>query len=324
MWDPALQGLYNVGGYVAYDRSNNTYNVLANPGTSYSNSPVTAIQSGQAFIARADAAGDITVNFTESMKSNSSTNANSRTNAVSEQLRVILQRNFAGSDYLTSDGVVAFYYDNASAGINGMDGRKLMNSFDNLMMVRNATNLTFEHRPLVTSADTVFLSLSNTSQANYRFEISSENFRPAIGYKAFLQDAYLNTETQLSLNGTNTVNFTVDANAASTGQRFRIVFRADVATSVRDNDAAKWMKIYPNPVAAGSPLQVEFKNRTAGKYNFVLYNAAGMQVHNAQLVHAGGNAVSKLDVPASLSKGVYVATVTDEKGNKQELKITIQ
>ena len=51
---------------------------------------------------------------------------------------------------------------------------------------------------------------------------------------------------------------------------------------------------------------------------------AEAQVYTSQLIHAGGNAVSKLSLPGSLSQGVYVAEITDTNGNKQQVKLTIQ
>lgn len=329
-WDPNLAGLFGAGGYVAFDRLQNTYSIPPGEGpagtlTYQSGTNYTRLQSGSAFVLQAVNAGTISVDFTEASKGGAASPGVFRTiGNTSEKLRVTLQRSSNGN-YITTDGAVAFYYDNANAGVDLMDATKFNNNSDNLMLRRNGRSLTFEHRPTVAQNDTLFIGLANTTATTYRFAIEASDFAATAGLRAVLQDLYLNTETPVGLFGTTTVVFTVDGNAASTGNnRFRIVLRPDAATSVRNADAEKWLKVYPNPVAKGASLQVELKNRTAGTYQMALYNALGMQVFRMQFVHGGSNTVQRIQLPATLSNGVYVAEIMDAKGNKEEIKITIQ
>ena len=329
-WDPNLAGLFGAGGYVAFDRLQNTYSIPPGEGpagtlTYQSGGNYTRLQSGSAFVLQAVNAGTISVDFTEAAKGGAASPGVFRTiGNTSEKIRITLQRSSNGN-FITTDGTVAFYYDNANAGVDRMDAAKFNNNSDNLMLRRNGRSLTFEHRPTVVQHDTLFMGLANTSATAYRFVIEASDFGINAGLRAVLQDLYLNTESPINLYGTTTVAFMIDGNAASTGNnRFRIVLRPDATTSVGNANAEKWMKVYPNPVAKGASLQVELKNRTAGTYQMVLYNALGMQVYRVQFVHGGSNTVQRIQLPASLSNGVYVAEIMDAKGNKEEIKITIQ
>jgi hypothetical protein len=144
------------------------------------------------------------------------------------------------------------------------------------------------------------------------------------GLTAVLQDLYLNTETALLLTDFNTINFTVDANAASTGDRFRIVFRTGVVTSVPVNNVFKELKFYPNPVASGAALVVDLKNMAPDSYHYRLYNAVGIQLFNGVLQHNGGSSLQRITVPEHVAAGVYMLEFTNSKGNKRIHKITIQ
>lgn len=231
MWDPSLSGLFGAGGYVSFDRLNNTYSVTegsASGQTFTGGADYTRLQSGQAFFVRAasNPSGALTVAFTEASKGGSNSNGAFRvSNAnTSEKMRVTLQRNFNGA-YAVTDGAVAFFYNNANAAVDDMDGAKLSNAADNVMFRRNAADLTFEHRPLIQQTDTLYLNLSATTAATYRLVVEGSDFPAAINLGAWLQDTYLNTETQLQIAGSVNYDFNVDGNAASSGERFRIVFR---------------------------------------------------------------------------------------------------
>jgi len=225
MWDPNLTGTYGTGGYVTYNRTLNQYNVTT---ASYSNAPVSHIQSGQAFFIRALATATTSITFEEADKSTTVNNGQFRTTANGfENLRVTLQRDFEGTNsFMSTDAVVASYHASiGSKDIDDYDVNKLNNSNDNLSLLRNGTDLTFEHRPITNTYDTLYLKLGATVPANYRFVIAPEDFAVMAGMTAILKDQFLNTETPISLTANTTVDFTVTSNAATTGQRFVIYFR---------------------------------------------------------------------------------------------------
>jgi hypothetical protein len=63
------------------------------------------------------------------------------------------------------------------------------------------------------------------------------------GLSAVLEDTYLNTSTPVSLEGTTSYTFTVDANAGSSAsRRFRIVFRPQVPLPVTVRSVRAWQQ----------------------------------------------------------------------------------
>jgi hypothetical protein len=223
MWDPNLSGVYGVGGYVSFDRTLYQYNLTT---SSYSNSPLSAIQSGQAFMIQASAAGATSITFKETNKSSNVNNGQFRPVGF-ENLHILLQKDFDGNGtYTNTDAVIAsFHATIGSKDIDNYDVRKFNTGTDLLSLVRSSTNLSFEHRPLVTYEDTIYLKLSNTSVSNYRFVINAEDFALMAGLTAVLKDKFLNTETIISLTTSNTINFAVTSDVATTGERFVIYFR---------------------------------------------------------------------------------------------------
>jgi len=321
LWDPNLSGAYGVGGYVSFNRTLNEYNITG----SYLNSPeYTRLQSGQAFFVQATANGALSVNFTESTKGgNDNGNVFRNTNEfVSEKLRVTLQRDFS-TDYITTDGAVAVFHAGGTKEIDEMDGVKMMNAANNLMFRRNGTNLTFEHRPLVQDDDTLFLNLRSTSAGAYRLLLQGSDFDHSRHLEAFLQDIYLEREVALPLDTTVSYEFAIDANATSSGERFRIVFRKKAIPP--PVEIGTDFSVYPNPVRSGENLSLKFRNREAGKYTVAIYNMQGIQVQQQVLLHGGSSSVHNIALNAGLPAGTYLVQVLDGSAKKIDaIKINVQ
>jgi hypothetical protein len=320
MWDPNLSGAYGVGGYVSFDLTTKQYSVTG----TYLNSPYTRLQSGQAFFVQAATTGTVSVNFTESTKGgNDNGNVFRNTNEfVAEKLRVTLQRNFS-TEYITTDGAMGIFYEEGAKEINEMDGVKMMNAANNLMFRRNGINLTFEHRPLVQDDDTLFLNLRSTSAGAYRLLLQGSDFDNRRNLEAFLQDAYLDREEALKLDTTVSYDFTVDANAASSGERFRIVFRKKAIPP--PVEVGTDFSVYPNPVRSGENLSLKFRNRETGKYTVAIYNMQGIQVQQQVLLHGGGSSVHNIALNTGLPAGTYLVQVLDGSAKKIDaLKFNVQ
>lgn len=315
VWDPKLAGSNGYGGYVTTSAGISV--PIGGTGSYATNSRV--IPAGSAFWVLSTGSGSLTLN--ESSKTGTGFNIFGRTTGNPGVLRLNLA-NTAGDQLY--DGVAVAFESNTSAGLDAQDAMKFSLGTDNLSIRRSGKDLAIEFRPPATSADTIFLQLHNLKQAAYRFEFSSENLSGATGATALLKDRYLGTETPLLLGSGQQIGFQVDGNAASAGNRFYIVFRAGTVTPVVDLNGVRGFAVYPNPVPAGSPLQVEFRNRVAGTYQFVLYSSTGVQVAQRVVQHGGGTAVQSVQLPQQLPAGMYIAEFTDAKGGKQQLKINIQ
>jgi hypothetical protein len=100
-----------------------------------------------------------------------------------------------------------------------------MNSTDNLSIKNGNRNLIVERKNILTATDTIFLNLTSTRIAAYRFEIDPSVLNNT-GLDAFLKDKFLQTETPVSLTAVTNINFDITADAASrVADRFMIVFK---------------------------------------------------------------------------------------------------
>jgi autotransporter-associated beta strand protein len=311
----------NGGGLGVY-RTWNGGNWLTPPtGSSYGGAPI--VQSGQAFFVNATSTASVTFNEDDKV-SNSTNNAGLRpTNDNDQRLRISLNR-IVNNVPEERDAALVRYDQSYNPAVDNDDIVKFPNFSENLSFYRSQKDLVIERRSMLQPNDTLFLRLWNTSQASYQFVLEPTNLVLPSGTTAVLQDQFLNSETVLNPSGSNTFNFTVTSAAASSGQRFRIVFRPNVVTPVRDLNSLKGISVYPNPVVKGSDLQLQFRNTAAGRYELVMYSVTGVQVLQRTVVHAGGTAVQKVAVPQQLAAGTYVAELTSATGAKAKLKITIQ
>jgi len=316
IWDPQLEGFRGFGGYQAFSSG-----VLAPDGGSYgSNLQWPIIPSGSAFWLNSTGSG--TVQMNESSKSNNTTF--SVFGRVADNRNQILRMNLLNQSEKLLDGVAAVFNANASMGNDKLDALKFGLGAENIFIRSNNKNLAIEFHPPVQQADTFNLVLNELSQKTYHLQISGKDMDINPNLIAVLEDQYLKKETVLDLNGTNKVEFTVDGQSASSGNRFRVVFRQNATTSVNTLDADKGISVYPNPAIQGQSIQLSFNNQPAGMYRLVLYDIAGVQVMNRVMQHHGGTAVQSVTMPDKIANGNYVVELTDAKGNAKQIKITVQ
>jgi hypothetical protein len=109
--------------------------------------------------------------------------------------------------------------------IDGNDARKMINSGENISMIRGTTDLIIERRQTITDADTIFFRMWNMRKKTYRFQFIGRYMNHP-GMSGVLEDSYLQTSSPVNLNDTTLINFTVNTDAASYAQnRFRLVFK---------------------------------------------------------------------------------------------------
>ena len=317
MWDASAGvGVRNgLGIYVAFNRGPTpTYSVPGST-TGFSNAPLTQLQSGQAFFAKADqATTNTTIIFEEADKTSTTTGGMFGPQQIDGEigmLRLTLQQNVTGVTENT-DGAVAFFYPNGNPEVDRMDGSKLMNSSENVFFTRKGKNLTFEHRPTISSKDTLFVRVSNMQQATYRLAVEGSNLTVSSG-NALLIDTYNKKETPLKLSGTEGYDFSVTPDSASIGDRFMVVFSKAAAPVVVAPDvpvSTKSLTLYPNPVRG--KLQVAVNLSEVGLYSVQVYNAAGGEVWQRSGIASGTKTV---EINTSgMVNGLYHLVLTDAKG----------
>ncbi len=222
VWDPAIN---TVGAFVMFDDldGDGKYDTSI-----AATNQTTFIQSSQAFFIQTINNGAASVTFKESGKSSKYAPGVFRPmNTTSVTPKIITSLNLLNADNTTilADGVFAQFNDDFSAEVDMYDALKFGNTNENLSITRNSISLAAERRPALLDNDTLFLKLATTTQRGYQFVFDAVNFDQP-GLTGFLQDSYLGTNTPVNLSGTTTVNFSIDAVAASAvANRFRIVFK---------------------------------------------------------------------------------------------------
>jgi hypothetical protein len=220
LWDSQLNTL---GGYQLFSPAN-SYKAVPGGG-SYGTRQWSYIESGQAFFVQAANGATGSLTLREAYKTGGSTNMGFTPTTLPEEMRVSLFK--VNADLSTSllDGASSIYSSTGADMVNDDDAAKINNFTENFCILRNNTNLMMESRPVITENDTTFYTMWWLNQGNYQLEFApSQLAHPGLG--AWLQDAYLNTTTMISLtDSTTTINFSITSDAASASMnRFRLVY----------------------------------------------------------------------------------------------------
>jgi hypothetical protein len=90
--------------------------------------------------------------------------------------------------------------------------------------------------------------------------------------------------------------------------------------------SSNWIaSVYPNPIAAGQILTVSFSNCPDSDIQLTLYNELGMNILEKKVALYNGK--FSIDVPLSseqLQTGIYLLHLTDKRGKRVCLKITVE
>ncbi len=111
-------------------------------------------------------------------------------------------------------------------------------------------------------------------------------------------------------------------NSSGTAYGNEITFTT-TATSITNLEYKEGLKVYPNPVAKGASLQLEFNNLKAGKYSVSIYSLSGMRLNQFVLMHTGTRSLQNLMIPSTLSPGIYFAEITGG-AFRENLKLIVQ
>jgi hypothetical protein len=334
-WD-ATAGSY--GGYTLVKKDNGSFYTIPSPFTGTSTNSITAqfIESGQGFFVQPVSTQTTTTTFdiqeTDKVTSVSTVSPFKRKPSIEARLFINLNQYYATDSSVLADGVLATFSKNADTSQNVV---KPFNIGENLGLMWGNNILTMEaHRP-VSRTDTLRLKLWNTTQRKYQLQCKAENWLN--GVKAYLVDNYLKVSTPISLTGAiTTVNFTIDANAASAAQdRFIIVFKYSGALPVTslnlqtDKEIApatnkSMISVYPNPVRKGRMINLQIANIAAGNYQLSLYDGSGKRLLNKRITHTNGVKTEVISLSRSIAQGVYYLKLTGSNGDIiKQMPVTI-
>ena len=223
VWNPN-GGYYGVGRFIQYTSPtlNGDY---ANGGTT-----INTIESGQAFFLQSaiGVSGSITIQESDKLSGSilvSRTETSGRNNVLNPTLEINLHDVNSSANASFQDQTIINFDNRYSNDFDRNDVRKFMNSNDNLAIKLGNRNIILERRNTLTPTDTIFLSLTNTRIAPYRFEIDP-SILGNLPLNAFLKDKFLGIDIPVSLTNVTNVNFSITNDVASrVADRFMIVFK---------------------------------------------------------------------------------------------------
>jgi hypothetical protein len=291
-WDPNLNLR---GGYVTRTIAANSNNVTSDF--------TEIIQPGQAvFVKKANTVSTATLTITETHKVVSQGTANVfRTSNQSNDiglLRANLKANI-NNQWQTTDAALALFDDNYTWEVTQEDASKMSNLDEEVSFIQNNTSLAISCQSNPSRTAELPIKIEKMRHNNYQWQFELDNYE---GESAYLFDALNNTYTAIT-NGA-VVPFTADAN---TTNRFKIVFQNSALST---DDFGNNIKLYPNPAKAGDSFYVDgITEATVSVYNVVGQNIP-------VTVMSQVNAIEVIP-SASLSKGVYLVSITTQGITKQ-------
>ena len=225
LWDPKMDGLSGVGGFVTF---------IWNEGTSVydatsSISPVSQyIPYGEAFFVESGIGNEASsITFKETDKTALGSDNVFKPFINTSSLRVDLMEVNADSSSNLMDGVLTTYAINNNNAVDINDARKLYNVSENICLQRSGINLAIERRQTVISLDTSFLKIYNLKKKLYKLLIKATALA-SDGLTATIKDRYLETNNNILINkdGVTEIYFTVNIDSGSfSANRFSIIFK---------------------------------------------------------------------------------------------------
>ena len=300
IWIWQAIGLGNVGVYNTYDPTAGYTNT-----TNSIDATTTQIQSGQAFFVKSTAGGTFTI---KEIHKGSISSPNSsvvfRDATPAQLLRVGLYKQ-SNTEWLGRDGAMTVILPDADA---NQSPNKMANGTENVAFTKNAGLFASNHHLPLVASDVLNVKVWNTTAgANYKLKINTERFATT-SLNATLEDLFTNSRTPITLDGTAVeYPFAVTTEAASTGNRFRIVF--ENSTLGIDNPKATGISILPNPIT-GDTFQVNFGTLGTGTYSYSICNALGQEVEKGSINNVAQNTNSFVKFKNNTAAGMYIIKVT--------------
>jgi hypothetical protein len=301
--DPTLGSF---GAYVTWDSVNGFSD------TGSQRNPSTIMQSGEAFFIKANTT---TSSLTIKETHKTSTNSNAVINrqllvSTSERLRISLHKE-ENSTWNKKDAIVAGFYAGGNNIFDNEDVQKISNPSETLSFYTDLKSISSEHRALIQNNDYLTIRLTqSTAGSNYKLKLYTEDF--TFSGQAFLQDLFLGTSSEITLDGSvYEYNFQVTNDALSTANRFKIVFQA----SPLDNEDfnVNVFRMYPNPTTTENGVFISFQNNNNEQFEYKIFNCLGQLIQSSTL-NMNEN-IGTIKFENKLNNGVYYINIFDENHN---------
>jgi len=90
------------------------------------------------------------------------------------------------------------------------------------------------------------------------------------------------------------------------------------------DSSSKFFKAYPNPVSAGSLINLELNNAEAGEYQADLINQNGQIIHSTSVIFETEKIFNSVNIPMTITGVCFLRLTNKKSGKKQTEKIIIQ
>ncbi len=87
-----------------------------------------------------------------------------------------------------------------------------------------------------------------------------------------------------------------------------------IVVRVNRNKSITGLNLYPNPVVNGIVL-LQGSDLGRGNYKINIFGTNGQEIYKQQIKHNGGTISQTIELPSTISKGIYILSVKDESGN---------
>jgi hypothetical protein len=159
-------------------------------------------------------------------------------------------------------------------------------------------------------------------QASYKLSLRCFGITAEEGVSLELVDNHTQQRREISALQANEVEFTVDAQSASSGERFMIVLKKKAAAGNTTEPASSAkMKPYPNPVTGSTPVRIDI-DRERAPWGIRLVDVSGRTVWSRSRVDAAEGHV-EIDM-SGLRSGAYNVVMTDGRGRRSVSKVVKQ
>jgi hypothetical protein len=322
MWDPKFHTSYTQPGkWVTFSGVGSSYVQTTSQSAYLANG---TIESGQAFVLDVAAAGDIVFHETDKLALTSSLTGITSGTAS----RPMASPNFgkfrsdlyvaSNNTFKLTDAVLNIFDDSFDNNTNTDDAAKLIsfNTKESLSILRDSAKLAIEKRKNITQADTIFFATSKLNELPYRFRFAASNFAP--GLQAYLEDKFINTRTEINMEDTTVIDFTITADSLSKAtDRFRVVFRNNFVvlpvtfTNVSANQQSKDIAVQWNVANEINVKQYEVEKSLDGSH---------FEKTNTTMA-AQTNTYNWLDENAVAGDNYYRIRCIETNGSKQYSKV---
>jgi hypothetical protein len=332
IWDPKLSGAYGVGGFrtCSWDGSNYSitpYSPTTDTAGLFSGGVNNYIQSGQAFfVFNPDPSSNGTLTFTEASKAAVTKNVFRPSGGSVNRLRVNVMQYDAAGDPLLLDGCLINFSPAGNNRVDENDFRKLTNQSGNFAVTVDGVSLAAEDRKNPVLKDSIQFSQSGFYAGKYSLEVNAAEWDLGARLTAFMVDRYTAVKTPIQAGEMQYIDFTVNADPLSyAANRFYVIFRmtggsqrdtteAMLANEAPDknNESVKF-DIFPNPPGPERIIHFDLPLKCES-FMLDILDAKGTIVFSKS--YSSGNQSGSLQLPATLSSGMYSLRVSCESSKR--------